>query len=43
MPAALYGAETWSMAVVEKNRLNVIDKVAEEYLWSNTYGQSEKK
>ena len=25
VPAALYGAETWSMAVAEKKRLNVME------------------
>ena len=39
---ALYGAETLSMTVAEKNKLNKRDEVSEEYMWSNVYGPSEK-
>ena len=40
MPTALYGAETWSMAVAEIKRLNVMEMMCD--VWSIVYGPSEK-
>ena len=40
VPAALYGAVTWNMAVADK-RLNVM-QTSEKYVCSNAYGPNEK-
>ena len=42
MPTALYGAETWNMAVAEEVKYNR-DEVSEECVWINAYGTSEKR
>ncbi len=42
VPTALCGAESWNMGASERRRLNVMEMVSEEPVWSNTYRLSEE-